>query len=329
MRDTLRSTPAERTTRSVPGSVVESRAGTTVGEVPHVGFRAMEANVEGPTPRGVGYPNLRGVLLALAVVGGGVLVAYAKRPCSGFAGSTSAWSDSLASAAALGLWALIVSTVLVFVRRRRKADDSRRRAILSGQTIAVTCILAFGGIVGGAESRSGKCSFTASVKATSPALKQQQNQFVAWYSAWAACLTPHGIPLSHEEKQLIAAVKGTSANAAETAAAAALSAYTNSAACMKRLPSGNHDIATFDRRLVASSSLEVRAYQLYRRGVNELIAGKGTRTFMLGDAPEEQAGRINRTMASEAQALYQRLGGAAAIGSRLPLQALLNAKKHE
>jgi hypothetical protein len=282
-----------------------------------------------PAPGHIGRLNLRRILLVVAIVGGGVLVAYGKRSCSGFTNSNDAWSNSLVAALALCVWAGIVASAVVLVRRMRKTDASWRRAFLSGPTIGITCVLALGGSLGGAQTRSNNCGFTKSGRSTSGALKREQDQFIAWYTAWFACLTPNGTTLTHEEKHLEAAVKGTSAAAAHRAANSALTAYTDSASCVAKLPAENPELANADRRLVVSSQLEVHAFQIYREGVKDLIAGKGSARFASGAAPEERAHRIAKSVATNLEALYLRLGGAAALGSRLPAQAILRAKAQE
>jgi hypothetical protein len=286
----------------------------------------MEVSAGAPAPGRIGHPNLRGSFLAFVIVGGGVLIAVGKRPCNGFANAGTAAGDAFASAGALAIWAAIVASVVVLTRRRRKGDGSFRSALISGPPIAITCILAFGGIVGGATDRTNKCRTSASRPTTNPVLKAEQDQFIAWITAWFACLTPNGTTLTHEHNQLEAALKSTSAKAAQVASASALRAFSDSASCITRLPAGNADIAKLDQQVVAGSGLQVHAYQLYRRGVDELIAGKGSATLTLGDTYIAKADRILGTMRSEGEALYLRLGGQAALGSRLPLQAFQNAK---
>lgn len=275
---------------------------------------AVEADI-GEPPQADEPGRRRSILIAVVLIGG-TIEGIAARPCNGFPNAA-----HLAGGIAGGivvfliLWA-VVAGIVKLARAAKHNPSSWRSAGFARATIATMIVFAVFGTLGRANERSKECEKPSHVSAA--ALSPAQSQYVAWLKAWLPCLDYNGMSLTAYETKLLAAVKGTSGRAAQSAASTALAAYRASAACVAKLPAGSPTLAAMNRKLLEGTDLMVKGHEDYQRGISELLRGRKATALEGGDGYVQQARALDKSAAAEGEALYRSLGGAAALGSHLP-----------
>lgn len=256
----------------------------------------------------------------VCVVGGSFAAAVPRDGYRTVGALIGAWA---VGAIAVAVWVHLLGLVRYGVERARHRSRSYSSLTYSPLILVIVFAMAFLSAVGkhaqlqqsqADESATASTPIRTSGVGSTPELTAAQVAFVTFEKAYVRCQDGPGKSLAAANKRTLSDVHTQRVSSVHGDFAQGLAAARAYSDCLARLPHGSPALRSVTARLAHAGSLFVDGWSLYVRGF-----GPPVDQAMLdsGDSTVTQAATEAKRAADDGDALYQRLGGAAALGDQL------------
>lgn len=256
----------------------------------------------------------------VCVVGGSFAAAVPREGYRTVGALIGAWAIG---AIAVAFWVHLLGLVRYGIQRARHRSRSYSSLTYSPLILVIVFAMAVLSAVGkhaqlqqshGDVSATAGTPVRASGAGRAPELTNAQVAFVTFEKAYVRCQDGPGKRLSAANKQTLSDVHAQRVTAIHGDFGRGLSAARVYADCLARLPHESPAVGSVTTRFAHAGSLYVKGWTLYVRGFGPPIDQP---MLDSGDSTVTQAGKEAKRAADDGDALYQRLGGPAALGDQL------------